>query len=188
MLVRRRMRSTFEGSVAVNASRRGVRVAVALVAGASLLAGCSKAGTERAERGAGSAPPAATTQTPGSPSPAASAISEAHFDVVLKPAGAYKAGEPGKVELVLQAKAPYHSNPEYPYKLTLEESPGVSYPSKVVARDAVKLEHMQATMTIPFTPTSAGKKKIAGRYSFSVCSEDKCVIEKRDVTLEVEVM
>lgn len=182
------MSSAFKGSVAWNAGRRGVRAAVVLVAGASLLAGCSKAGSDLAERGAAPAPPAATTQPPGSPLPAASAISDAHFDVALKPAGVYKAGEPGKVELVLQAKAPYHCNPEYPYKLMLEESPGVSYPSKVVARDAVKLEHMQATMTIPFTPASAGKKKVAGRYSFSVCSEDKCLIEKRDVTLDVEVM
>ena len=37
-----------------------------------------------------------------------------------------------------------------------------------------------------FTPESAGKHTLSGQLSFSVCTEDKCMIEKRDLALEIE--
>ena len=45
----------------------------------------------------------------------------------------------------------------------------------------------QPDLTVAFTPESAGKKKIAGQFSFSVCTDDKCLIEKRDLALDVQV-
>ena len=40
----------------------------------------------------------------------------------------------------------------------------------------------------PDTPKSqAGKRTVAGQFAFSVCTEDKCLMEKRDLLLDVVV-
>jgi hypothetical protein len=49
----------------------------------------------------------------------------------------------------------------------------------------VKLEPARATLPIPFT-AEAGKHTVSGQLSFSVCTDDKCVIEKRELALEIE--
>ncbi|MEO6603797.1 MAG: hypothetical protein ABIQ16_28195 [Polyangiaceae bacterium] len=118
--------------------------------------------------------------------PAASKYSEAGFDLVLQPKGAYASGQPGEAEIVLNAKAPFHVNDKYPYKFKIKEAPGLKFANLVVAKDAVKLEHAKATVPVAFTPESAGKHTVAGQLSFSVCTDDKCMIEKRDLALEID--
>ena len=118
--------------------------------------------------------------------PAASKYSEAGFDLVLQPKGTYASGQAGEAEIVLNAKAPFHVNDKYPYKFKLKEAPGLKFANRVVAKDAVKLEPTRATVPVPFTPESAGKHTVAGQLSFSVCTDDKCMIEKRDLALEID--
>lgn len=143
------------------------------------------------------APQAAPPATPGASAaeptpaaadaaPAASKYSEAGFDLVLQPKGAYSSGQAGEAEIVLNAKPPYHVNDKYPYKFKIKEAPGLKFANLVVAKDAVKLEPARATVPVAFTPESAGKHTVAGQLSFSVCTDDKCMIEKRDLALEIE--
>lgn len=103
------------------------------------------------------------------------------------PTGAVKAGKPGALSVVLVAKPPYHVNDKYPIKLKLKETPGVKYDNMVVGKDAVKLEATKAVMPVSFTPDAAGKRTVAGQLAFSVCTEDKCLMEKRDLLLDVTV-
>jgi len=122
------------------------------------------------------------------PVPAAAAeskYSEAGFDLVLQPKGEYASGKAGEAEVVLSAKPPYHVNDKYPYKFKLKEAPGLSFASMIVTKDAVKFEPARATVPVIFTP-SAGKHTLSGQLSFSVCTADKCMIEKRDLALEIE--
>jgi hypothetical protein len=42
-------------------------------------------------------------------------------------------------------------------------------------------------MPVSFTPDAAGKRTVAGQFAFSVCTEDKCLMEKRDLSLDVTV-
>lgn len=118
--------------------------------------------------------------------PAASKYSEAGFDLALQPKGSYASGQAGEAEIVLSAKAPFHVNDKYPYKFKIKEAPGLKFANLVVAKDQVKLEPARATVPVAFTPESAGKHTIAGQLSFSVCTDDKCMIEKRDLALEIE--
>ena len=104
----------------------------------------------------------------------------------MQPKGAYATGQAGEAEIVLQAKAPFHVNDKYPYKFKIKEAPGLKFANLVVAKDSVKLEPARATVPVAFTPESAGKHTIAGQLSFSVCTDDKCMIEKRDLALEIE--
>ena len=115
-------------------------------------------------------------------------VSDSAFDLSLEaPKAALKAGQPGVVEVVLVAKPPFHVNDKYPLKLKLKQTPGVKYENLTIGKDAAKLETMKAVMPVSFTPDAAGKRTVAGQLSFSVCTEDKCLMEKRDLALEVNV-
>lgn len=142
-----------------------------------------------------SAPPATTAAAadsgaapaPAAPTaPAQSKYSEAGFDLVLQPKGAYSTGQAGEAEIVLNAKPPFHVNDKYPYKFKIKEAPGLKFANLVVAKDSVKLEPARATVPVAFTPESAGKHTLAGQLSFSVCTDDKCMIEKRDLSLDID--
>jgi hypothetical protein len=135
-------------------------------------------GAARAEQAAPAEPPAAN---------AGSSISEDSFALLLRPSGSYKVGQAGLVEVVLDAKAPYKVNDKYPYKFKLAPSAGLKFPNQVVKEEGLKLEQKRATMTVGFTPESSGQKNVSGQFSFSVCTEERCLIEKRDLSLAIDV-
>jgi hypothetical protein len=56
-----------------------------------------------------------------------------------------------------------------------------------VTRDKVKLEQKRALMSVEFTAQSAGSRRVSGEFAFSVCTEERCMIEKRELSLQVEV-
>ena len=173
--------------------------------GACLLLGCSKESPPAAEepRSASNAasPAAAPVVAPGvqpasAPAEAAAAapptgqpkFSDTAFDLTLEaPKAPVKAGQAGALEVVLVAKAPFHVNDKYPIKLKLKETPGIKYETLVVGKDAAKVEAMKAVMPVSFTPDAAGKRTVAGQFAFSVCTDDKCLMEKRDLALDVTV-
>jgi pyruvate/2-oxoglutarate dehydrogenase complex dihydrolipoamide acyltransferase (E2) component len=170
------------------------------------LFGCKNQAPPAAE--ATAATPAASAPAPSAPAPAAapaappqadsataaaapatdaaSKYSEAGFDLALQPKGSYSSGQAGAAEIVLAAKAPFHVNQNYPYKFKLKEAPGLKFANLVITKDLVKLEPARATVPVAFTPETAGKHTLAGQLSFSVCTEDKCMIEKRELALEID--
>jgi hypothetical protein len=131
--------------------------------------------------------PAAAPVAAAAAAEGASKVSEASFDLELRPKGAYTAGQQAEAEIVLDAKPPYKVNDEYPYKFKLKEASGVKFPAPVVGKDAAKLEKQKVTIPVSFTPEAAGKCTVAGQLAFSVCTDDKCLIEKRDLSLVVDV-
>jgi hypothetical protein len=172
------------------------RLALSIAAGVLALGACSKETPAPEGPKSGSTPAAELTpaaaaaggEEASEPSAnAAPSFDESSFALKIQPKGSYKSGAASNVEIVLDAKKPFHVNDKYPYKFKLAKSEGVKYATDVVKKDAVKLETQRAVMTVPFTPESAGKKKIAGQFSFSVCTDDKCLIEKRDLALDVQV-
>jgi hypothetical protein len=179
-----------------------VRLGV-VVLGTSLLLGCNKETPPAAEEprsasnaAAPQAPPnaAEAASAPAAPAAADAAatgvakVTDAAFDLSLDaPKAALKAGQAGVVEVVLLAKAPFHVNDKYPIKLKLKETPGIKYESLVIGKDAAKVEQMKAVVPVSFTPDAAGKRSVAGQLAFSVCTEDKCLMEKRDLQLDVTV-
>jgi hypothetical protein len=138
-------------------------------------------------------PPASTGETvpvgasaPAAAEPAAQAkFTEENFEVSIQPKGSYKKGQPGEAEIVLLAKGAFHVNDKYPYKFKLKEGGALKFPAPVVGKEQVKLEEKRATMLVGFTPDAPGKHVLAGQFLFSVCTDDKCLIEKRDLALDV---
>jgi hypothetical protein len=182
-----------------------MNVKLAHFAGVLLVVACNKEVPKAAEEPrAASAPPDAVTTAPlATATPAmasaavqpakdepaeaaASHVNEANFELKFSGKEAYEAGKPADATITIDAKAPFHVNDKYPYKFKLKETAGVKYPNPVVGKDAAKVEKMRVTMPIAFTPEAAGKHTLAGVLSFSVCTDDKCLIEKRDLTLDVQ--
>lgn len=95
------------------------------------------------------------------------------------------AGKSATARVVLDAVAPFHCNDKYPYKFTIEPTPGVTYPSTTL-KD-MQIGERRSTMAVPFTVNEPGKKTLTGELSFSVCTDDKCLIEKQKLTVTVDV-
>jgi len=129
--------------------------------------------------------PAAAPAEPAAAA-AASKYSEAPFDVEIQPKGSYTSGQAGAAEIVVTAKPPFHANDKYPYKFKLNETPGLKFANLVVEKDAVKVEKTRATVSVPLTPESAGKHTVSGKLFFSVCNDDQCLVEKRDLALVID--
>ena len=131
-----------------------------------------------------------TAVAPPAAEPVAVAAAEFHegtFDLVLRPLGPYASGKAGTAEIQLVPKGGYHCNDRYPYKFKVSNAPGVTFGAPVFTKDAVQLEPMRAVMKVGFTPESKGEKTLAGVFSFSLCSADRCLVEKRDLSLRIPV-
>lgn len=171
-----------DNAVAAQASARGPSaeaVASALVGSPSVAAaGTASAGTQPASASV----PAAAAE--GSPVKGAVSTGEG-FAVHLEAQGSYTVGKPSSVTVVLKAAAPFHCNDKYPYKFTPTPSAGLTF-KEAVAR-GMNIAPSEATMDVGFTSTQAGKLTLTGELSFSVCTDDRCLVEKQPLSVTVNV-
>jgi hypothetical protein len=170
-------------------------VALVLALAALSLAGCSKDKSgqqaESPSNAAGADVVAAEAEQVEPPKEAAAAPSEIEapaFKVAMRASGEmYTVGEPANVEIVLNARGGYKCNDEYPYKFVPKDAPGLTYLTKVVKKDAIKVGKEESVMTIPVTPEAAGKQKVEGKFYFSVCNAETCLVEKKDLAFTLDV-
>ncbi|MDP2269926.1 MAG: hypothetical protein Q8N23_18080 [Archangium sp.] len=117
------------------------------------------------------------------------------YELNLAASGPWAAGQASNAAVTVTAKPGFHVNPEYPVTFKPEGSeavkfegervaltPGTRTPCADKAEDACKVE-----FPLPVTPEKPGPAKVAGIVAFSVCSADKCLIEKVPVTLAISV-
>jgi hypothetical protein len=107
----------------------------------------------------------------------------------METVGDYKAGAEGKVRVTVDAKKPYHINDKYPYKLKVPSPApdGISYPKAIVAREDGKFDERQGSFELPFVAAKAGTVNVSATLFLSVCSEANCVMEKQELSLDVDV-
>ena len=157
--------------------------------------GCSKDTKPSAEQSPaspaaaaeGTAAPAQNAEAPPA-GPAQSQYDEANFELRIVPAGDVKAGQASQAEITLVAKSPFKVNQSYPYKFKVGQAEGLKTEKPVVSAEALKLEEKRAVMNVAFTADKPGKSRLLGQFSFSVCTEDKCLIEKRNLSLDMNVL
>lgn len=151
---------------------------------ALVLAACTKEST-----------PAAPPPPSPAPAPGKKAEPAAQTHEVSLSSPVLKAGQESSAAMItVTALAGFHVNPDYPVSFRPEGSeavkfsgervaltPGTKTPCAAKAEDACKVE-----FPLPLTPEKAGAAKVAGVVSFSVCSEDKCLIEKVPLTLAIK--
>jgi hypothetical protein len=114
-----------------------------------------------------------------------SAASGDGFAVSIQAQSPVRTGEGSTATVVLSCKAPFKCNQKYPYKMALDAPSGVSYASQTVRGASVS--EKSTTLGVPFTAASKGKATVGGTFSFSVCTDDKCLIEKRPLSVNIDV-
>lgn len=113
-------------------------------------------------------------------------VNDESFSTWLQAVSPVSAGSPATVEAVLVAKSGYHCNAEYPHKFKLGAAPaGLSYPEATVKGMQVSPE--RSVLRIPVVAQSPGKATVSGTLQFSVCNDERCLIEKRELSLDLEV-
>jgi hypothetical protein len=105
----------------------------------------------------------------------------------MEPGASYEIGKPGTLVVRLRAKEPHHINQEYPHKLKLRATDGIAYGQLILSREAMTIGPMQLELTVPFTPSRSGVLIVGGDFAFSLCTADRCLMEKRALSVEIKV-
>jgi hypothetical protein len=176
------MSTSFRRKSARSSASDSACLAVLVGLASVLAAGCSQ--SEAAPRPSGaqeSAPAANAAEVP-------KAEGE-HYSIEMKATGDYKVGQEAAVEVTIVPKAGYHINAQYPYKFKVAEpaAEGVVYPKPLLKRADGTFTEQSGSFKVPFTASRAGKTKIAGVLSFSVCSEANCLMDRQPLALDVDV-
>ncbi|UQA62221.1 hypothetical protein [Polyangium aurulentum] len=141
------------------------------------------------------APPVETAPAVPPPAPApppepvvSPMVGEASYSVWMQSSGRYKAGQQGFVEVVLVPKGDFHCNEQYPYKVKLgAPADGVTYPTPVVRGEGGSVSQGRTVLRVPFVAQAAGDARVAGKFYFSVCTSQQCVMDSRDLAVSVKV-
>jgi hypothetical protein len=172
--------------MSTDSSSRTRRVATfaLVVAAAALALACNKS----------EAAPAAGRESTGDPvesAPAAGPKQESEtFIATITPGGDCGANKECTVEVRLEAKGAYKINDQYPFKWKAPDqaADGVTYPKPLLKKEDGKWgDKKTGSFTVPFVAAKAGKAKVAGTLSLSVCSDANCIMEKAPLEIEVAV-
>ena len=123
---------------------------------------------------------------PSQPQPRKS-IRRSELRARIVPSGDVKAGQASQRKSRV-GQGPFHVNKSYPYKFKVGQTEGVKAEKPVTSSEALKLEDKRAVMNVGFTADKPGKGRLQGQFSFSVCTDDKCLIEKRNLSLDMNVL
>jgi hypothetical protein len=140
--------------------------------------------------GAGASVTAAAASAPASPEAAPDAresFAEQAFTLSLKGPATAKVGETVTLDVRLEPAGGFKVNEEYPLKFTFSPTEGVAPIKAVVPRADAHVDAKHASLPLQVTLQSAGKREVLGRLAFSVCTEERCLIEKRDLRALLDV-
>lgn len=132
------------------------------------------------------APAPAQVPAAAEPVPAGeSSYKEEAFHLTLTAPESVVAGTPTEFKVILEAQAGFKVNDEYPIKFQFAEQKGVLPSKPTVKKEDAKIEKKRAEIPLSVTIEAKGKHKVSGKLSFSVCTDERCLIEKRDLSVEV---
>ncbi len=114
-----------------------------------------------------------------------SQFDESSFSLSIAPKAAVDKGQSGELLVVLTAKAPFHVNQEYPHRFKVTATRGLTTPSSAIQRDPAKVTPPRLELVVPVTLGQNGPFGLDGEMSFSLCTEEKCLMEKRQLTVAV---
>lgn len=111
------------------------------------------------------------------------------YAVEMKTTGPYAAGKEGTLEITIEPRGVYHVNEQYPTKFKLmDPAPeGVTFPKPILKKEDGSFSEKKGSFKVPFVASKAGKTKISGTLSISMCSPNSCVMEKVDLEVDVDV-
>lgn len=130
--------------------------------------------------------PEAAPVTTSKPTEVGAKVKEKSFSVWLQTSARHTVGGTGTIQAVLVPGDGYKCNATYPYKFKAgSASEGVKLGADVVTE--AKISKPMTVIDIPIATAAPGKHDVSGSFHFSVCTEEICEIEKRDLTMTVTV-
>lgn len=104
-----------------------------------------------------------------------------------------KAGAETIAKVIVTPGAKYKVNLEFPTKLTLETTTGVTFAkgelkaggASKAKGDADRFDEQQLTFTVKLTPSQSGSYTINGSFKFAVCDKDQCLAKKEPIAIQV---
>lgn len=119
--------------------------------------------------------------------PVPSRYDDALYTLAMSSLGTYQQGQPGAVAIHLEAKGEYKCNVDYPYKFNAHPLAGVTFERAVTPKDAMTIDGNRCSMEVELTPNAAGDNTVEGTFAFSVCTDQRCVIERLELGLTIAV-
>ena len=104
-----------------------------------------------------------------------------------------KAGTETTAKIIVTPGSGYHVNTEYPIKLTIAPTDGVSIAkAEFVAGghdkskgDADALDEQNLTISVKLTPAKSGSYTLNGNFKFAVCDKDQCLPKREQIAIVV---
>ena len=174
------------GALMDKAFGRRILTCLAVTASLQTLACRREHPSNQAINEASAAEPAVAVQT-NDPQPVVAgkaSYDEAAFGLSLSARGKLNKGQTGELAVVLVAKPPFHVNLEYPHRFKVSSARGLATSATTIQRDAAKLSESRLEMVVPVTLNDSGPARLDGEVSFSVCTSEKCLMEKRQLSFE----
>jgi hypothetical protein len=161
--------------------------AALLAAAALTLASCSGGPTSTpASSAAAGATPAASATPAAAPAPAGAAAEAEFWRVALEAPASFRPGEPTAATVRIAARGGYHVNLDYPAAFVPAADATADFPAPRVKLDAPEKTACEGhpadtcalAARVPLTPRAGGDLRVAGTLHFSVCTAERCLIEK----------
>lgn len=152
-------------------------LAVALAWGAAMACKSDSQASPAVER----APEVATVAASPGATPL-NQVSTDSFSLSWSTVGPVEVGQPAKGQLVLTAKAPFKCNLEYPFKLKLTAGDLEPVSAEVTKAD-MQVAKDQVVVPVTFTARKAGDATMQATFALSVCTDEKCLIERETLRL-----
>lgn len=108
------------------------------------------------------------------------------YQVYLTTKSPIAVGESVEVGIYLEPLPPFKCNDKYPYRFTVTGNQGVAVPQMAVTTAAVTAAKTSLRLTV--VGQSPGRGSVAGTFSFSVCTAEKCLVERVPMVLSFEVV
>ena len=132
------------------------------------------------------APPVAQGSAAGSAQAADAVKPDSSFDLKITPPADAKAGAAATAHVVITPGKGYHVNQDYPVKLTIDPTPGVTVAKATqVKADAAKMTSTELAFDVKLTPAKPGDYKVGGLLKFAVCTESTCDPKKRPIAFQL---
>jgi hypothetical protein len=104
-----------------------------------------------------------------------------------------KAGAEATAKITVTPGAGYHVNTEYPVKLVLDSTQGVTLAKAELTAgghtqgkgDADSFDEKQLAFSVKLTPASAGSYTVNGTFRFAVCDASQCLPKRENVAITV---
>lgn len=162
------------------ARRRSGVMGVALALVASCQAATDKGaspGRETPASAPSTSPPKEEAMTP------LDRIDEPNFQLTWTLARAATDGQHGSGELVLVAKSPFKPNQEYPHKFKVRGT-NLSIGKAEIVKSDMQVSLDRVVVPVGFDVTGPNPT-LEGTMAFSVCTDEACLIERKDIRLSV---